>query len=255
MGRVRTFINGKEIGHMFLDGKEVRVAYIDGKKVYEIPKEEANLLFYAPLHSDIIPLITLDNDISTFTNTGITFGNSHNMAFISTRTANTQWNTKIPICNTYTLAFYSIFLSRTAGNNHIAQIYQTTTERGLYIRPRLSNEPMRIDITAATTIPYDNSSGVNPVINALEHWICSIEYFPNTNSYKNSYWKNGIFLQSVEFTNNIQWPNFSNITPMIGYKYGSNSANAYISDFCVFKGIFDNDKAQKLYNDNGNPLI
>jgi len=254
MGRVRTFINGKEIGHMFLVGKEVQVAYIDGKKVYEIPKEEANLLFYAPLTQDKNAVYANDNLLTPLiAGSGTVINNS---LYLPTQAQGNaiMWNSFIPIGKSYTISSYITSIAQSGGNSAFYGIHPNpmASNRGLFIQTNNANTYFYVGIGNAVF-----SFNVTPSIITMNQKMFITTVWINDET-DNRIWSVKVYVNgNLTHTWNPTTLTFLGISgaehPSIGLINSGNTGAGYYSQFSIYNNVLNDNEIMQLCQNDGVP--
>jgi len=248
MGRVRTFINGKEIGHMFLAGKEVQVAYIDGKKVYEKPPE---LLFYAPLTQHKNAVYAWDNKLGILSDSGTVIQNNalylpNANSGIMFQSTDINKNEHILVISCY---INPINYSYGLVNNTMVGILNPSVAAKGYIMQAGSN-------ASSLNLSFFNTANIAtltpPLPNNVNSFVTA-KVISKNNSLTGSLYINGIL--KVTRTINLQNPDIFNggQHPSIGYSLLRGSVQGYYKQFSIYSGELSDNEIMQLYQNGGVP--
>ena len=247
MERVRTFIGGAEVNHLFIQGVEVQAAFCNCGKFYE---KESNLVFYASLLNSFTPQYAWNNDYG-FTVASNQFTINDGAYLSSHKSDAILWDCPIPAGKDITINCLFKLLSNDIPRNNFGwtlKNYVPNTEFCLNANSILSED---IGLGGA------NFHIIGKIISELNQFVfITLTYQINPqNNYIFKVYKNGIleYLNIVKDINTVPpsglaFPSFGKLDQTLNC-----CTNAHWKHFSIYNRILSDQEILILYNRGGVP--
>lgn len=215
-----------------------------------IPSVLPDLLFYAPLTTDLLPIVGHDGSLTVKSSKSASTSNES--LYLSAASSKIIWN--VPAKSNTDLTF-SVWIKKVSNRgcsySFGAPHPSNTRYYGLMYQEHSSSAKWKLGTEYCNSFFVCDHNSFLTKTNSFVFLSFSIKYI-NSNTYSCKIYQNGIAIEEKTFTNNT-WLGLDNCFYGIANGAGSNTMRAYYKHFSVFSLLSDT-QVMDLYKKEGNPL-